>query len=122
MKKTIIKRKIAGVLVLGLMFLSLTGCGGSQKEDAVTDSEKDADIVSGTGSYTDEVTEGEELLCLAESREEAQKIADQYGIELVEFSYGVATFHTLEDPQKVIDMGLSKGYPELSINGTSHIY
>ncbi len=64
---------------------------------------------------------GEELLCLADSKEEAQKIADMYGIELVKYGMGVATFHTEEDPYEVIARGKKEGYPELSLNGISTI-
>ena len=74
------------------------------------------------GGDVQEVTEGAELLCLVETKEEAQKIAAQYGIELVDFGYGLATFHTDRDPEEVISEGLEKGYPELSINGNSKLY
>ena len=63
-----------------------------------------------------ELAEGEELMCLADSEAEAQKIAEQYGISLVLFNYGVATFHTEEDPSVVIQRGIDNGWPELSLN------
>ncbi len=62
------------------------------------------------------ITEGRELFCLADSEEEASKVADQYQIELVSFSDGVAVFHTEDDPEKVIDYGISHNYTQLSLN------
>lgn len=59
---------------------------------------------------------GKELLCLAESEEEAEKTAEQYGIELVSFRNGVAVFHTEDDPVKVIQYGISHNYTQLSLN------
>ena len=68
-----------------------------------------------------EVMPGEELLCLCETEKEAQDIADMYGIELVKFSYGVATFHA-DDPEQVIALGQEKGYPALELNGMMHTF
>ena len=138
MMKTGLKRKIAGTFVAWISLLTLLGCGsggnagtqaqtvtvnGQQSESGSSVEEKDSarpsEVVS--GSNTDGVTKGAELLCLAESEDEARKVAQLYGIEFVDFSYGVATFHTEDDPQKVIDMGKEKGYPELSINGESKL-
>lgn len=62
-----------------------------------------------------------ELVCLANSEEEAQEIADMYGIELKYYSYGVATLWAGEnaDLNAIISEGIKKGYPELSLN---HVY
>ncbi len=60
--------------------------------------------------------EGKELLCLADSREEAESVAKLYGIELVEFSYGVASFHTTQDPPEVIRRGRENGWKPLDLN------
>lgn len=59
---------------------------------------------------------GEELMCEAQSREQAQSIADSYGIELVNYGYGIAVFTTEEDPRTVIERGKSQGLPILSLN------
>ena len=56
------------------------------------------------------------LICTAESREEAEAVAGQYGITLVEYSYGVATFYTEENPNAVIQRGIEQGWTELSLN------
>ena len=56
------------------------------------------------------------LMCDAQTQEEAQAIAEQYGIELVGYSYGIATYYTGEDPSAVIQRGKDNGWPELSLN------
>ena len=62
------------------------------------------------------VAEGKELFALAETKEEAEKIAGLYGIELVEFSNGVAAFHTEENLGDVIARGEKNGWPPLEVN------
>lgn len=62
------------------------------------------------------VPEGQELFCLAKTEEEAKEIAALYGIELVDFSFGVATFHTEEKPGEVIARGEKNGWPSISPN------
>ncbi len=132
-------------VLVSLLMSVATGCGAAQEAPTPADvsetaastetSEASAPAAAevggsdmGSGDFsepvetvTPEYAEGEELLCLCDNEEEAQKIADLYGIELVQFQFGVATFHA-EDPQSVIDLGKEKGYPELEINAISHIY
>lgn len=63
------------------------------------------------------VEEGEVILtALADTQEEAEKIADLYGIELKAYSYGVATYVTDKDPEAVIAEGIEKGYPTLVVD------
>lgn len=63
------------------------------------------------------VEEGEVILtALADTQEEAEKIADLYGIELKAYSYGVATYVTDKDPEAVIEEGIEKGYPTLAVD------
>lgn len=63
------------------------------------------------------VEEGEVILtALADTQEEAEKIADLYGIELKAYSYGVATYVTDKDPEAVIAEGIEKGYPTLAVD------
>lgn len=66
-------------------------------------------------------SETEPLVCPAETLEEAEAIAEQYGIELVDFSYGVASFYTEEDPRELIQRGIDNGWPELSLNRVSKL-
>lgn len=56
------------------------------------------------------------LVAEAGSQEEAQKIAEQYGITLVSYGNGIATYQTDEDLYEVIARGEENGYPQLSIN------
>lgn len=58
------------------------------------------------------------MIALADTKEEAQKIAELYGIELVNYSYGVAEYETTKDPQKLIALGEKNNYPALSTNNT----
>lgn len=58
----------------------------------------------------------EPLMATAESEEEAQNIADLYGITLVSFDNGIALYQTDKDIFEVIARGQENGYPELSIN------
>ena len=56
------------------------------------------------------------LVADAGTEKEAQKIAEQYGITLVSYGNGIATYQTDEDPYEVIARGEKNGYPQLSIN------
>lgn len=115
------------------MALCITACGSAQTQIPDPAAQKPLQEETGEGeALVDEITEGEpvlndevmpgeELLCLCDTEEEAKEIADMYGIELVQFSYGVATFHA-ENPRDVIALGQEKGYPALELNGMMHIY
>lgn len=61
------------------------------------------------------------LMALAETQQEAEQIAEQYGIELVSFADGVAVYCTQEDPQTVIDRGQENGYFPLYLNYTRSV-
>ena len=61
------------------------------------------------------------LFTLADTAEEAQKIAGDYGIELVEFSYGVASFYTDKDLKELIEWGRQQGLKPLDINYISEL-
>ena len=71
-------------------------------------------------SAEEEVIMGEKvsMIALADTKEEAKKIAELYGIELVNFSYGVAEYETTKDPQELIALGEKNNYPTLSTNNT----
>lgn len=51
--------------------------------------------------------------CEASSREEAEKIADMYGIALEDFDRQIAVFVTEKEPDEIIKTGENKGYPVL---------
>lgn len=93
-------RKFCRLMLLPLLLCSLLGC--SRKEVPMSPPETE--------------TTGGRLMCTAESMEQAQQIAQQYGIELLKFRHGVAVFSTEEDPRAVIERGLEQGWPELSLD------
>ena len=66
--------------------------------------------------------EGRELIASCKDEKEAQDIADKYGIEFVDYSWGVAVFHTEEDPVSVINRGKKNGWPVLSVNGRGEAF
>ncbi len=121
------------------MVFCITACGGAKTqitepaaEDPVQEETVDEkepaeekepadDATADLPVLNDEIVPGEELLCLCDTEEDAKEIADIYGIELVNFSYGVATFHA-ENPREIIELGQEKGYPALELNGEMHIF
>ncbi|MBR1671186.1 MAG: hypothetical protein IJ695_10870 [Butyrivibrio sp.] len=120
MRKILLHAKF--LCITGALLL-VTGCMAhpGAVESASVGDETQSGSAAPVMPLEEDIVDGEELLCLADSKEEAQKIADMYGIELVNFSYGVATFHA-DDPKSVINMGLEKGYPELELNGVMEMY
>lgn len=101
----------AGVLLI-LASVVFSGCRRSIPERFGLAPAPTASAITGE----DSVSKEDPLLALAETREEAQSIAELYGIELVQWGFGVATYRTEEDPQAVIQRGLENGWPELSLN------
>ena len=127
------KMKIV-VLALGLVLLvavGLFGCGGNREitEIANNDSipkfqkleppDKDAPPAD---SLEDDATMTTELVALADTQKEAERIAELYGIELISYSSGVATYTTDKNAQELIEMGIEKNYPELSFNFENKLY
>ena len=102
--------KIKAVLSAVLACLMLCACG--RKEIQLE--------ASGVGSsnYDKEAP----LMCIVESQEEAEAIAEQYGITLLECNHGVAVFYTEENPNEVIRRGMEQGWPELSLNQIRQSY
>ena len=79
----------------------------------------DAEEINSEESDSEGTTQ---LTALAEDLEEAEKIADLYGIELDSYSYGVATYITDKDVQELIIMGEENDYPTLAPNYKSKLY
>lgn len=113
-------RKSGVFSAIGILGLFVTMAACSNKESVEVGSEPSPSVSADTISVSDTST-GEELMCLCDTEEEAQKIAEMYGIELVSQYYGVATFHTDEDPKEVIKRGEELGYPELSLNNVVYL-
>lgn len=88
------------IATLLTVFLAVGGCSGETAHDTPTDSP----------------APGEELFCAADSREQAEEIASVYRITLVSYEWGIATFHTDEDPKSVIERGRENGWIELNLN------
>ena len=82
--------------------------------------EDDGDTGRNHSSTEEEEIMGEKvsMIALADTKEEAKKIAELYGIELVNYSYGVAEYETTKDPQELIALGEKNNYPALSTNNT----
>ena len=101
-----------------LLFAAFSLCSCGKREQVLSPGASPA--VSAAPVHSPAVAEGEELLCLCDSQEEAERIAGLYGIELVEYSYGVATFHAEGDLSALIEQGKAEGWPGLSFNGTDY--
>lgn len=102
------KMKIV-VLVLGLILLAavgLWGCGGKKEltKVAVDDNIPKLQKLVDKNDFSVESSENDgstttELTALADNQEEAEEIAELYGIELSSYSYGVATYTTDKNPR-----------------------
>ncbi len=120
-------------VTMGLILLSmagLSGCGRERKLIELTEVgqngvEQELSVLplpeyEEFSSYRDsEESESDgktRLTALAEDLEEAEKIADLYGIELDSYSYGVAVYLTDKDVQELISMGEENDYPTLAPN------
>lgn len=116
--------------VLGLILLAgigICGCGGNRELSSVTADESipklqelvpadDEDSPDGSAAAT-------ELVALADTREEAEEIAELYGIELSAYSYGVATYTAAgKNIQELMALGEENGYPTLTINHESELH
>ncbi|MGN0307906.1 MAG: hypothetical protein ACI4DN_06800 [Lachnospiraceae bacterium] len=56
------------------------------------------------------------LIATPETLEEAEKIAELYGITLISYENKVAVYLTDKDIRELIKMGKEKGYPTIDIN------
>ena len=88
---------------------------------ACTKKEENIGFIGGStplpsGFYAPQAAAGKELMAATQSREEAEKLAALYGIELADWGEGIACFHTDEDPYAVIRRGRENGWPTLEIN------
>lgn len=123
------------VIAVGLVLLSVTGlcgCGRNRKLSELTADGANLKVVysptfdnetaSPVGAVLseDETTDSPQLTALADTSEEAQEIADLYGIELDSYSYGVAVYNTDKDISELMKLGEENGYPTLAPNSTDH--
>lgn len=63
-----------------------------------------------------------ELIGLTDTQEEAEKLADDYGIEFKSYGYGVAVFTTDKTFQEITEIGRAKGLKTLSRNVENKAY
>lgn len=111
--------------VLGFILLStmgLSGCGNREYVQMTPDNTTSAPLYETPAEFApaeDEISP--QLTALADSLEEAQEIADLYGIELDSYSYGVAAYTTDKDIAELLLLGEKNNYPTLAPNQTSEI-
>lgn len=108
------------LFVILLLMALLAGCAPAAQQPESAPTEPTAQTE--TSSETTQAYIVAKLLCQAEDLEQAQQIAELYGITLVRFNYGLASFYTDEDPEEVIARGKENGWPELEINGFSQAF
>lgn len=119
------KRTVIAVGLILLSVVGLCGCGWNRELARMTPDDNLSSLqnlqpVNEDGSPIDS-TEGSdsvftELVALAETREEAEKIAELYGIELNTYSYGVATYTTDKNLKELMKLGEENDYPTLTPN------
>ena len=62
-----------------------------------------------------------QLTCFVDSQQEAEEIAEAYGIEFIRFDYGVAEFQSDKSYDELTEYGKKNGLKQLSINHEQHI-
>lgn len=131
-----ITKAAATIGIILLTMAGLAGCGrerelvemtergqsGEEQELILLPVPEHEGLTSSRDSEEDESDEMTRLSALAEDLEEAEKIADLYGIELESYSYGVAVYVTDKDVQELITMGEENDYPTLAPNHKDKLY
>lgn len=112
-----------------LAAVGLWGCGGKKEltKVAVDDNIPKLQKLVDKNDFSVESSENDgstttELTALADNQEEAEEIAELYGIELSSYSYGVATYTTDKNPQELIELGIENEYPALIQNYEQELY
>lgn len=120
-------------VTIGIILLSMAGLSGCGRERELVEmaelgqSGEEQELIvlpipgheavdSDEGSEDNESDGKTKLTAMAEDLEEAEKIADLYGIELDSYSYGIAVYVTDKDVQELISMGEENDYPALTPN------
>lgn len=112
-------RKLTAAAGALLCVLGLAACSDSADKPAT---EPSVPVNHHNTPSPQQIAPGRELMCLAKTREEAEAVAECYGIELVDFEHGVAVFHTEENPYEVIRRGKDNGWTLLSANTISKYF
>lgn len=114
--KTLFRKLTAAAGAL-LCVLGLTACASSEATVVTETTASSSAPSNGHNTHSPtQIAAGRELMCLAKDQEEAEAVAECYGIELVDFQHGVAVFHTEEKPYDVIRRGKENGWKILSVN------
>ena len=113
-------KRIAAALLCVLTTIGLTGC--QEKTPSATITLDAAKPSASTNTERETEPMDGQLIASVQTREEAEKIAALYGIELVDFAAPAALYATEEDPQTVIQRGMDNGWPLLEINHTKELY
>lgn len=114
-------------LVSGLILFAaivLCGCGGDQEYVQISANDTKAKEFLPLAEADAETAptapeDPPQLTALVDNLEEAQEIADLYGIELDSYSYGVAAYRTDQDIGELLLFGEEHNYPTLAPNQTS---
>lgn len=122
------KKKII-VLVPGLLLLAafvLWGCGGDREYVQMNTDDTELKEFIPIEQASEETVptppeDSPQLTALVDTLEEAQEIADLYGIELDSYSYGVAAYRTDKDIEELLRFGQEQDYPTLEPNQTNEI-
>lgn len=122
-------KKNVTVLVPGLILLTaiaLWGCGSNREYVQLNTDDTESKIftpLEKADADANPVTpeDSPQLTALVDTLEEAQEIADLYGIELDSYSYGVAAYRTDKDIGDLLLFGQEHDYPTLAPNQTNEI-
>ena len=116
------------LLIIAAALIFTVGCGAGESIPVENTEQEETEMPDVDFYSTNipskplEYSEEEPLFALAETQDVAEKIASDYGIELVSFSSGVATYYTDKDLSELIRWGKEQGFAPLEINYTSHLY
>lgn len=120
------------ILLIAAAMLFTAGCTANESAPAVRTEQEAAEMINkgenmrrptdtvGSGAMRLEYSKEKPLFVLVETQDEAEKIAADYGIELVDFASGVASYYTDKDPAELIKWGEEQGFPPLEINYMSY--
>lgn len=115
---------IVGVLILAVVLVGCTRAPAGPSTETPTHPPSTAPTAAEaeTTQSTQTQPSGTQLMGPAESLEEARELAEQYGVELLRWGYGLAVYYTEESPAEVIRRAEAAGLPELSINHSHELF
>ncbi len=120
------------ILLITIALIFIAGCGASESIPTENTEQEESEMFNGNfniqepseflngGASDFDYSKEEPLFALVKTQDAAEKIASDYGIELVVFSSGVATYYTDKDLSELIRWGKEQGFAPLEINYTSY--